>query len=122
MFRSFLGNVNFTDKEAVAGKHGFFKAAAVGAVALVLNDVVNLIAFLALDYARHNVDDELCIFKDSAFDNSGVNILNVLGDYHRYLADIENNLGNLIDIVFFRKFLDRMNDLSYYADFVHITS
>ena len=93
-------NMDLADEEVLAGEDGFFKAAAVGAVALVLDDVEQLVALVALGHAGHDVDDELGVFQKGVRDHNGVELLDVPRDNQRQLADIQNDLGHLVYAVF----------------------
>lgn len=41
----------------------FFKAAAVGAIALVLNDIERLVAFVAFSHAGNDIYHKLCVLE-----------------------------------------------------------
>lgn len=73
----------------------FFKAAAVGAIALVLNDIERLIAFVAFSHAGNDIYHKLCVLEPCIPNDDGIYILNILGDDQRQLAYIEDDLRAL---------------------------
>ena len=87
---SVFGYVYLADEKILARKYGFFKAAAVGAIALVLNDIYHKLCVL-----------ELCIPNDD-----GIYILNILGDDQRQLTYIEDDLRDLLNVVLLGKIGD----------------
>ena len=112
-------NVDFLYREIRAGEYGFFETAALGAIALMFYNIEDFIAFIAFRHAGDDVYDELCALKNAALNGYVVNILNVLGDDERKLADVENDFFNFCYIIFLRKVFDCAYDLSYNAYFVH---
>ena len=86
---SVFGYVYLADKKILARKYGFFKAAAVGAIALVLNDIEQLVAFVAFSHARNDIYHKLCVLEPCIPNDDGIYILNILGDDQRQLAYIE---------------------------------
>ena len=115
----FLRYVDFLNREISTGKHGLFKAAAFGAVALMLDDIEDFVAFIAFGKTGDYVNDEICALKNTALNGDVIYVFNILGNYQRKLADVENNLFNLRYVVFLGEFFNRADYLSYYADFVH---
>lgn len=60
---SVFGYVYLADEKILARKYGFFKAAAVGAIALVLNDIERLVAFVAFSHAGNDIYHKLCVLE-----------------------------------------------------------
>ena len=100
---SVLGDAYLADQEVLTRKNGFFKAAAVGAVAFVLNDIENLVALVALGKAGDDVYNELCVLESCVLNDDGVDLLDVLGDDQRQLADVQNDLRDLFNVVLLGK-------------------
>lgn len=75
----------------------FFKAAAVGAIALVLNDIERLIAFVAFSHAGNDIYHKLCVLEPCIPNDDGIYILNILGDDQR--PYIEDDLRDLLTVV-----------------------
>ncbi len=92
---SVFGYVYLADEKILARKYGFFKAAAVGAIALVLNDIEQLVAFVAFSHAGNDIYHKLCILEPCIPNDDGIYILNILGDDQRQLAYIEDDLRAL---------------------------
>ena len=122
VFRVFLGDVDLFYGEILAGEDGFFKASAVRAVALVLDDIENFVALVALGHAGYDIHDELRALKYRSLGRNGINLLDILRDDERQLADIQNDLVYLLDIVFGGEAFDRAHDLLYNTYLMHITS
>lgn len=122
LFALILRYVYFSDGAFSAGKDGLFKAAAVRAIALMLNNVEYLITIVALGKTGNGVHDKLCPVKDSALDDRRIDLLNILGNDERKLTDIKYDLVDLFDIVFLCKVFYGAKDLSDNSDLVHITS
>ena len=80
---SVFGYVYLADEKILARKYGFFKAAAVGAIALVLNDIYH----------------KLCVLEPCIPNDDGIYILNILGDDQRQLTYIEDDLRDLLNVV-----------------------
>lgn len=98
MFSAF-GYVYLADEKILARKYGFFKAAAVGAIALVLNDMEQLVAFVAFSHAGNDIYHKLCVLEPCIPNDDGIYILNILGDDQRQLAYIEDDLRDLLNVV-----------------------
>ena len=98
MFSAF-GYVYLADETILARKYGFFKAAAVGAIALVLNDMEQLVAFVAFSHAGNDIYHKLCVLEPCIPNDDGIYILNILGDDQRQLAYIEDDLRDLLNVV-----------------------
>ena len=75
-----LGDMNLFNQEILTRENGLFKASAVGAVALVLDDVEKLVAFVALCHAGDDVYHKLGILEPCVLNDYGVDILNVFGN------------------------------------------
>lgn len=69
----------------------FFKAAAVGAIALVLNAIEQLVAFVAFSHAGNDIYHKLCVLEPCIPNDDGIYIL----DDQRQLAYIEDDLRAL---------------------------
>ena len=102
--------------EIPAGKDGLFKAAAVRAIALVFYDVEYLVTLVALGKTGDDVHDELHAVKYRPLRCDGVDLLDVLGDDERQLADVKHDLLDPVDTVFLRKVLHCADDLLYDSD------
>ena len=98
MFSAF-GYVYLADEKILARKYDFFKAAAVGAIALVLNDMEQLVAFVAFSHAGNDIYHKLCVLEPCIPNDDGIYILNILGDDQRQLAYIEDDLRDLLNVV-----------------------
>ena len=85
----------FLDVEVLAGENCFLKAAAVGAIALVLNDIEQLVAFVAFSHSGNDIYHKLCALEPCIPNDDGIYILNILGDDQRQLAYIEDDLRAL---------------------------
>ena len=59
--------MDLADEEILAREDGFFKAAAVRAVALVLDDVEQLVALVAFGHAGNDVDDKLRVLEEGRY-------------------------------------------------------
>lgn len=75
--------VYLAGEKILARKYGFFKAAAVGAIALVLNDMEQLVAFVAFSHAGNDIYHKLCVLEPCIPNDDGIYILNILGDDQR---------------------------------------
>lgn len=73
---SVFGYVYLADEKILARKYGFFKAAAVGAISLVLNDIEQLVAF---SHAGNDIYHKLCVLEPCIPNGDGIYILNILG-------------------------------------------
>ena len=91
---SVFGYVYLADEKILARKYGLFKAAAVGAIALVLNDIEQLVAFVAFSHAGNDIDHKLCVLELCIPNDDGIYILNILGDDQRQLAYIEDGFDH----------------------------
>ena len=80
---SVFGYVHLADEKILARKYGFFKAAAVGAIALVLNGIEQLVAFVAFSHAGNDIDHKLCVLEPCIPNDDGIYILNILEDDQR---------------------------------------
>ena len=90
MIMRLFGNMDFFDIKILAGEHVLLKAAAVGAIALVLNDIYH----------------KLCVLEPCIPNDDGIYILNILGDDQRQLTYIEDNLRDLLNVVLLGKIGD----------------
>lgn len=101
---SVFGYVYLADEKILARKYGFFKAAAVGAIApscsMTWNSSLHsshsampgmtfITSFVSLSHVSPNDD--------------GIYILNILGDDQRQLAYIEDDLRDLLNVVLLAK-------------------
>ena len=75
---SVFGYVYLADEKILARKYGFFKAAAVGAIALVLNDMEQLVAFVAFSHAGNDIYHKLCVLEPCIPNDDGIYILNII--------------------------------------------
>lgn len=103
---SVFGYVYLADEKILARKYGFFKAAAVGAIALVLNDMEQLVAFVAFSHAGNDIYHKLCALEPCIPNDDGIYILNILGDDQRQPAYIEDDLRDLLHVVLLGKIGD----------------
>ena len=87
--------MDLPDGEILAAQDRFFKAAAVGAIALVLNDIEQLVVFVAFSHAGNDIYHKLCVLEPCIPNDDGIYILNILGDDQRQLAYIEDDLRAL---------------------------
>ena len=114
-----LRNVDFLYCEISSGKHVFFEASAAGAIALMFNNIKNLIAVLTYCHTGDYIHDELCALKNGTLDDDVVNVLNILGDYQRKLADVKDDFFDLRNVIFFCEVFDCVDYLSYDSYFMH---
>lgn len=112
----------FLDVEIFTGKNCFVKAAAVGAIALILHHVEYFIAVVTLSKTGNNFKDELCILEFGILGNNGIEFLNIFRNDQRKLADFANYFAYTLDIVFLRIVENSLAHTSYYSYFVHLTS
>lgn len=103
---SVFGYVYLADEKILARKYGFFKAAAVGAIAIVLNDIEQLVAFVAFSHAGNDIYYKLCVLEPCIPNDDGIYILNILGDDQRQLVYIEDDLRDLLNVVLLGKIGD----------------
>lgn len=104
-----LGDMDLLYQKILAREYGLFKAATVGAVALVLDNVEKLIAFVTFGHAGDDIYHKLRVLEPCVLNDDGVDILHILGDDQRELADIQHYLGNLLDVVFLGKIGDGLD-------------
>ena len=88
----------------------------------MLDDIKNFVAVVALGHAGYDIHDELRALKYRSLGRNWINFLDILRDDERQLADIQNDLIYLLDIVFGGEVFDRAHDLLYNTYLVHITS
>lgn len=104
---SVFGYVYLADEKILARKYGFFKAAAVGAIALVLNDMEQLVAFVAFSHAGNDIYHKLCVLEPCIPPTTtGYISSTYLGDDQRQLAYIEDDLRDLLNAVLLGKIGD----------------
>ena len=118
----FFRDMNFFYGEILPCEDGFFKASAIWAVALMLDNIENLVTVVALCHAGNDIHDELCPLEYRTLGSHGINILDILRDDEGELTDVKNYLVNFTDIVLGGKFLNCAHDLLYNTYLVHITS
>lgn len=118
----FFGDMDLFYYEILPREDGFFKATAIRAVALMLDNIKYLVTVVALRHAGNDIHDELCSLEYRTLGSHGINILDILRDDEGELADVENYLVNFTDIVLGGKFLNGAHDLLYNAYLMHITS
>ena len=112
-----LRNMDLPYAEILTGENRFLKAAAVRAIALMLYDVEYLVTLVALGKTGDDIHDELHAVKYRPLRCDGVDLLDVLGDDERQLADVKHDLLDPVDTVFLRKVLHCADDLLYDSDF-----
>ena len=111
--------MDFLNREISTGKYVFFEASAFRAIALMLNNIENLIAILTYCQTGDYIYDELCALKNTSLNGNVVYILNILGDYQRKLADVKNDFFDFRNVIFLSEVFDCADYLSYYANFMH---
>ena len=104
-----LGDVDLLYQKILAREYGLLKAAAVGTVALVLDHVEKLVALVTFGHAGDNIYHKLRVLEPCVLNDDGVDILHILGDDQRKLADIQHYLGYLLDAVFLGKIGDGLD-------------
>ena len=109
----------FLDVEVLAGENCFLKAAAVGAVALVLDNIEYLVALVAFRHAGDDLKNELRVLQRRLGGDGGVQLLDIFGDDERQLADLAYDLAYPLDVVGLRVIKDGFAHAPHYADLVH---
>ena len=89
----------FLDVEVLA-------AAAVGAVALILDNVEYLVALVAFRHAGDDLKNELRVLQRRLGGDGGVQLLDIFGDDERQLADLAYDLAYPLDVVGLRVIKD----------------
>ena len=78
-----LRYVDLLYREILTREHSLFKASAVRTIALVLNDIEDLVTVVALGHTGDGLKNELCALKRRTLSDGRKQLLNILRDDER---------------------------------------